>query len=198
MSEKEDTAAAPGQPDEAAFHGGGLVLFGKVRQAIDAEKALREAGYRARLVSPPPHMRKGCDLAVEVNLVERLGVERALDSAGVAHEETIPLHSGSSELLQVVRVVDFGEWTMVKAGNMKVSFDKRTGAIVNTSGGGCPDIPLLHAETVDRQLTEAPRPKEVGFTLCALMMDRALEECLALWNEEGLPTRAGQEERRRR
>jgi hypothetical protein len=34
---------------------------------------------------------------------------------------------------------------------------------------------------VDKRLTEVPRPKDIGFTLCALMLDRALEECLALW-----------------
>jgi len=72
---------------------------------------------------------------------------------------------------------------MVKAGNMKMSFDKSTGIIVNTSGGGCPDIPYLHIELVGRKLAEAPRPKDVGFTLCALMLDRAFEECLSLWEE---------------
>jgi hypothetical protein len=34
---------------------------------------------------------------------------------------------------------------------------------------------------IGRKLTEAPRPKDVGFTLCALMLDRALEESLGLW-----------------
>jgi len=76
--------------------------------------------------------------------------------------------------------VHFGDWLMVTAGNMKVTFSKETGVIVNTSGGGCPDIPYLHAQLVDRQLSEAPSPKEIGYTLCALMLHRALEECRLL------------------
>jgi hypothetical protein len=70
---------------------------------------------------------------------------------------------------------------MVKTGNMKLTFNKESGVIVNTSGGGCPDIPYLHAELIDKILTEAPRPRDIGFTLCALMLDRALEECITLW-----------------
>ena len=87
----------------------------------------------------------------------------------------------SSELLEIVKITDFGDAMMVKAGNMKIAFDKSTGVIVNTSGGGCPDIPYLHAELLDRRLDEAPRPKDIGFTLCALMLERALEECFTIW-----------------
>ncbi|NIN69444.1 MAG: hypothetical protein GTO63_33125 [Anaerolineae bacterium] len=68
---------------------------------------------------------------------------------------------------------------------MKLSFDKASGIIVNVSGGGCPDIPYLHSELVDKKLTEARRPRDIGFTLCALMLDRALEECLLLWRGGG-------------
>ena len=84
------------------------------------------------------------------------------------------------ELLEIVKVTDFGRWLMVKAANMKLTFDKESGIIVNTSGGGCPDIPVLHAELIDKQLSEAPRPKDIGFTLCAFMLDKALEESLTL------------------
>jgi len=68
---------------------------------------------------------------------------------------------------------------------MKLSFDKKSGVIVNVSGGGCPDIPYLHSELIDRKLTEVPRPRDIGFTLCGLMLDRALEECLVLWQGGG-------------
>ena len=70
---------------------------------------------------------------------------------------------------------------MVKAANMKLTFDKESGVIVNTSGGGCPDIPYLHTELLNKPLTEAPRPGNLGFTLCALMLDRAFEESIKLW-----------------
>jgi hypothetical protein len=165
---------------KVSFEGGGLVLFLDVKDAIAAEKVLNKAGYTSRLVAPPPEFRKGCDLAVEINLVEQPGIERVLDKGDVAYVNITPLKVGTSELLEIVKLTDFGEWLMVKAGNMKLTFNKETGIIVNVSGGGCPDIPYLHAELIDKKLTEATRPKDIGYTLCSLMLDRALEEALAL------------------
>lgn len=170
----------PNREKEIPFDG--LVLFPTVEQAIKTEKILKEAGYIFKLVAPPPQLRRGCDLAIEINLVEQIGIERLLEQKEVAYTEVVPLEGGE-ELLNIVKVADFGSAIMVKAGNMKVTFDKSTGIILNTSGGGCPDIPYLHAELVGRKLIEAPRPKEIGFTLCAVMMDRALIECQQLWNE---------------
>jgi len=166
---------------EQAFESGGVVLFMEVPDAMKAEKVLKEAGYTVKLVAPPPELRKGCDLAVEINLVEQPGIERLLSQKDVAYISIDSLKVGTSELLEIVKVTDFGECIMVKAGNMKLTFDRENGAIVNTSGGGCPDIPHLHFELLGKPLTEAPRPRDIGFTLCALMLDRALEECLTLW-----------------
>jgi hypothetical protein len=163
------------------FEGGGLVLFDEVQQAMNAEKTLKSAGYLVKLVAPPPELRKGCDLAVEINLVEQPGIERVLDENDVFYVTISPLKIKTSPLLEVVKVTDFGDWTMVKAGNMKLTYEKSNGTIVNVSGGGCPDIPYLHAELIDKRLDEAPRPKDIGFTLCSLNLERALEECLILY-----------------
>jgi hypothetical protein len=165
------------------FEGGGLVLFQEVQQAMLAEKVLKSAGYTVRLVAPPPELRKGCDLAVEINLVEQPGIERLLKERDTAYVSIDPIRPGTAPLLEIVKVTDFGDWVMVKAGNMKITYEKRRGVVVNVSGGGCPDIPYLHAELVDKRLDEAPRPKDVGFTLCALNLERALEECLTLYAE---------------
>jgi len=163
-----------------SFDGGGLVLFLDVQDAMMAEKVLKGAGYVIKLVAPPPALRKGCDLALEINLVEQPGIERVLNQRDVAYVSVTPLKTGTSELLEIVKVTDFGNWVMVKAANMKLTFDKDSDVIVNTSGGGCPDIPHLHAELIDKPLTEVPRPRDIGFTLCARMLERALEECLDL------------------
>lgn len=168
---------------KVSFEGGGLVLFLDVPDAMKAERALKKAGYTIKLVAPPPALRKGCDLAVEINLVEQPGIERLLNQEDVSYVGVTPVKASTSELLEIVKVTDFGRWLMVKAANMKLTFDKESGVIVNTSGGGCPDIPIIHISLVDKRLTEVPRPKDIGFTLCALMLDRALEECLALWKE---------------
>ncbi len=168
---------------KVSFEGGGLVLFLDAKDAMKAEKVLKGGGYLVKLVAPPPELRKGCDLALEINLVEQPGIERLFDQKTIAYNSIDPLKIGTSELLEIVKVTDFGGWAMVKAANMKLTFDKESGVIVNTSGGGCPDIPHLHAELLGKPLTEAPRPKDIGFTLCALMLDRALEECLSLWQQ---------------
>ena len=163
-----------------SFEGGGLVLFNSVSEAMKAEKVLKEAGCMVKLVAPPPELRKGCDLALEINLVEQPGIERALNEKDTAYVSVLPLKVGTAPLLQIVKVTDFGNWVMVKSANMKLTFDKNTGIIVNTSGGGCPDIPYLHAELIDKPLQEAPKPKDIGFILCARMLDMALEESLTL------------------
>lgn len=162
------------------FEGGGLVLFDEVQHAMIAEKALKSAGYLVKLVAPPPELRKGCDLAVEINLAEQPGIKRALDEKDIFYVSLNPVRVKTSPFLEVVKVTDFGEWIMVKAGNMKITYEKDSGVIVNVSGGGCPDIPYLHAELIDKRLDEAPRPKDLGFTLCALNLDRAFDECLTL------------------
>lgn len=158
----------------------GLVIFEKVEDAIIAEDVLKQANYAVRLVTPPPTFRMGCDLAVEINLVEQLSVERLFREKDVNYLKVTPL-KGGSELLDIVKVTNFKEATMVKAANMKLTFDDRTGIILNVSGGGCPDIPYLSVSLLGMKLSDAPRPKENGFTLCAMMLDRAFIECLELW-----------------
>jgi hypothetical protein len=176
-----------GRKQKGNFEGGGLVLFDEVQHAMSAEKALKTAGYLVKLVAPPPELRRGCDLAVEINLVEQPGIERVLEEKDIFYVEINPLRIKTAPLLEVVKVTDFGEWVMVKAGNMKVTCEKDTGLIVNVSGGGCPDIPYLHAELIDKQLDEAPSPKDLGFTLCALNLERALEESLTLYKGGNRP-----------
>ena len=166
--------------EKPGFEGGGLILFEDVKEAIKGEKTLKNADYSVRLVAPPAELRKGCDLAVEFNLIEQPGIERVLSENRAGYLAVLPLKTASTEILSAVRITDFGRWLMVKAGNMKLTFDKETEEIVNTSGGGCPDIPVMHMELLGKKLTEAPKPKDIGFTLCSLMLDKALEESLAL------------------
>ncbi|MFC1906169.1 DUF3343 domain-containing protein [Chloroflexota bacterium] len=162
------------------FEGGGLVLFDSVPDAMQGEKTLKKADFQVKLVAPPPELRKGCDLALEINLVEQVVIERTLDEADAVYMAIMPIKPGTAELLEIVKVTDFGKWIMTRAGNMKVTYEKSGGVIVNVSGGGCPDIPYMHAQLIDKKLSEAPRPKEIGFTLCSLNAERALEECISI------------------
>ncbi|UCE97566.1 MAG: DUF3343 domain-containing protein [Dehalococcoidia bacterium] len=167
---------------KVAFKGDGIIIFQEVSHAIQAEKLIRKHGYEVKLISPPPELRMGCDLALEINLVESHGIERILKEDNTAFVSLNPLMKGTADLCEIVKTTDYGQWVMVKAGNMKITFDKNSGLVVNVSGGGCPDIPYLHAEMVDKRLDEAPKPKELGYTLCAVMLDLAFQESLRLWN----------------
>ncbi|MFC1901001.1 DUF3343 domain-containing protein [Chloroflexota bacterium] len=166
---------------KAAFEGNGLILFEDVQEAMKAERVLKQEDYEVKLVAPPLELRAGCDLAVAIHLIEQPGIEWLLNEKSVAYNSISPLNTDTSEILEIVNITDFGRWLMVKAGNMKLTFDKESGEIVNTSGGGCPDIPLLNAELRGKKLGEAPIPRELGLTLCALMLSRAFEESLAIW-----------------
>ena len=162
--------------------GKGLVLFDSVEEAIRAEKLIRKEGYQCSLVAPPLQLRKGCDVAVEIELIEQPAIERVIGKEMCF--EIAPL-TGSSKLLDIIQVYRYGHYIMVKAGNMKLTYEEVSGMVVNTSGGGCPDIPYLHIELVGKSLDEIPRPKDIGHTLCALMLDRAVEGALHLWKNGG-------------
>lgn len=169
------------QDDPGAEEALGLLLFDDVNDALAAERVLNSAGYAISLVAPPQHLRAGCDLSVSMHRLEHVGAMRTLAEADIAVRTWVDDAEGTMSVSDVVTSVDLGDWLMVRAGNMKIVVEKATGMIVNTSGGGCPDIPYLNLKLVGLTLDEAPRPKELGYTLCGLMLDRAyVEACAAL------------------
>lgn len=170
--------------EEAPSEGFGLLLFDDVTSALKAEKSLATVGYDARLVAPPAHLRAGCDLSVALPAFEHPGAVAELKSKGVQYKEWVDTLEGSMALADLVTTEDFGQWLMVRAGNMKITVDKTTNRIVNTSGGGCPDIPYLNLEMLDKTLAEAPRPRELGKTLCGIMLDRAYVRCCEMLDQE--------------
>lgn len=179
-------ASTPKSEAESLFmRSRGLIIFQGVSEAILAEKLLNQANIACKLVAPPPELRKGCDLALEIDLIEQPVIERTLFEK-VYFVGIFPLQ-GSAELLNHVKVTVYEHYTMVKAGNMKLVFETESGIIVNTSGGGCPDIPYLNLQLVGKKLSEAPRPKDHGFTLCALMLDKAFNEAYNIWQRGQKP-----------
>jgi hypothetical protein len=166
------------KPNKVKFVGDGIIIFHDVAGAMKGDRVSRASDYETKLVAPPPELRMGCDLALEINLVEQAGIERLFKEKDVPFVSIVPLKKGASQMCDIVKVTDFGRWVMVKAGNMKISFEKSSGVIVNISGGGCPDIPYLNAEMVDKTLEAAPHPNELGYTLCATMLQRAYEEAI--------------------
>ncbi len=161
--------------------GNGIVLFNDTAQAIYAEKILSENGFVVSLVAPPAHLRQGCDLAVSIEISQKPAVERFLREKKIDFIKIIPMVSEERKPVEVIRKTVFdGNAVMIKAANMKLSFNIDSGEILNISGGGCPDVPYLYHCLVGKKITEVEAPENLGFTLCALMLNRAYEESLRL------------------
>ena len=104
--------------------GKGIVILKSVLEAMRAEKVLRGFGYCIRMVAPPPDIRSGCDLAVEFDIIERTGVERTLHKHRIIPLDIIIADDVGLRPLEITREVDFGRHLMVKAGNVKLTFEK--------------------------------------------------------------------------
>jgi hypothetical protein len=165
---------------ETLEKGKGLIILNEVSEAMQAEKILKGLGYRVRGVAPPPEIRKGCDLAVEFNLVDQLGMERLLKRNGLMPLDIVALDNLSQRPLDITKEKDFGRYLMVTAANMKMTVDKQRGTIVNISGGGCPDVPYLTISLIGKKITKVKNPGENGYSLCAYMLEKAYQKALSM------------------
>jgi hypothetical protein len=156
--------------------GRAILVFNNTSEVIQAEKLLTKAGWRLRVMGPPPEIRHGCDLVIEIPLIEKLNILRVLREAGNVPLETVPVSSPLLKPVDIFQLKDYGDFLMVRAANMKITVEKDSRTIVNISGGGCPDVPYLAWQMVGRTLEEAPRPQDIGHTLCGYALQLAWEE----------------------
>jgi hypothetical protein len=156
----------------------GMLVFANTSEVIRAEGALKSKGWNIRVMGPPPEVRTGCDLVIEFPLMEQLRILRDLQDTGIPPIKAVPVMGPLLEPVSLFHIKDFGRYLMVRAAHMKLTIDKETLIIVNISGGGCPDVPYLAKEMVGKKLHEAPRPRDIGHTLCAYTLQLAYEEAL--------------------
>ncbi|MGB2927676.1 MAG: DUF3343 domain-containing protein [Desulfobacterales bacterium] len=154
----------------------GILVFEHTSEVIKAESVLKKAGWDIRVMGPPPEIRSGCDLVIEIPLIEELNILRTLESVGASPMEIVPVSSPLLQPVDLFQNKDFGKYLMIRAANMKLTVEKETGKIVNISGGGCPDVPYLASKMVGMSLNEAPSPREIGHTLCGYALQLAYEE----------------------
>ena len=154
----------------------GILVFENTSEVIRAESVLKSAGWKIRVMGPPPEIRSGCDLVIEIPLIEELNILRALRQSGVNPLEIVPVSSPLLKPVDLFQTKDFGRFLMIRAANMKLTVEKENLTIVNISGGGCPDVPYLAREMVGKSLSEAPSPREIGHTLCGYALQLAYEE----------------------
>ena len=164
--------AAPPREDR------GFLVFENTSEVIQAENLLNAQGWAIHVMGPPPEIQSGCDLVITFPLIEELNILRQLNSADLAPLLVVPVSSPLLEPVGLFQFKDFGSHIMVRAANMKLVVEKESRRIVNISGGGCPDVPYLAQEMVGKTLDEAPRPREIGHTLCGYSLELAFEETL--------------------
>jgi len=114
----------------------GILLYGTVQEVILVNKMLANQGFQVRLVAPPPEVRVGCDLAIEFNLIEQEAVETLLKQEGSTPQKIVSTKEMLPDILKRSSIIEMDGYLMCKAGNMKVTIDKREHRIVNISGGG--------------------------------------------------------------
>lgn len=154
----------------------GILVFENTSDVIQAENVLKISGWSVQVMGPPPEIQTGCDLVIEFPLVEELNILRELDNARIQPLSVVPVTAPLLEPVDLFHTVDFGDYLMVRAANMKITIAKEDLKIVNISGGGCPDVPYLAREMVGKTLEEAPRPRDLGHTLCGYALELAYEE----------------------
>lgn len=143
---------------------------------IRAETILKDRGFDVRVMGPPPEIRTGCDMVIEFPIIEAMNVQRILAEARIPPLQIVPVSSPLLRPVDLFHIKDFGRYLMVRAANMKLTFDKETLTIVNISGGGCPDVPYLAKEMLGKTLKEGRGPRDIGHTLCGYALQLAYEE----------------------
>jgi hypothetical protein len=154
----------------------GILVFENTSDVIQAENVLKKSGWPVRVMGPPPEIRTGCDLVIEFPLIEELDIRRTLAQADIRPLSVVPVTAPLLAPVDLFQTKDFGDYLMVRAANMKITVAKEDFKIVNISGGGCPDVPFLAQALVGKTLAEAPRPRDLGHTLCGYALELAYEE----------------------
>jgi hypothetical protein len=165
-----------------------LVVFDYIYHAMRAKHVLEEAGFKLREVAPPVEYRTGCDLAIEVDATDVDAAENLLIEKDVLILDILFMPKGTQltpvYLTKLIKTVDYGDYVMVRCGNMKITYKKGAGTIVNISGGGCPDIPFLGMKLYGTVIGQGPRPREIGKTICAYTLEHAYNKALEIFEKE--------------
>ncbi len=172
-----------GTEKEEFFADRGILIFENTSDVIKAESLLKTRGFNIKVIGPPAHLRKGCDLAIEFPVVEAMGIINFLQFNGILPIDWIPSGQGNLKPVDLFNIKDFGEFIMVRAANMKITVHKGSLTIVNVSGGGCPDVPYLASVLIGKKLYEAKEPRQLGHTLCGYALQLAFDKIKELCSQ---------------
>ena len=93
-----------------------------------------------REVAPPPEYRTGCDLALEIDAEDVDTAEDKLLKNDILFMDILFMPKDTKltpvYLTKLIKTTDYGGYIMVRCGNLKITYRKGLGTIVNVSGGG--------------------------------------------------------------
>ena len=157
----------------------GLLIYETVSDVIQTEALLKKAGFeKIVIIAPPPQYRTGCDLSIEFDLIEQVSILRTLEENDLSPMDVLNISTDQHRPTEICSEKDFGDYVMVRAANMKITYEKKSLKIVNISGGGCSDVPFLAQKMIGKKITDANSPKEIGYTLCAYTLSIAYEKAI--------------------
>ena len=117
-----------------------LIVFDYIYHAMRAKHVLDKVGFKIKEVAPPVEYRTGCDLAIEVGTADVDAAEATLEDNKVIILDVLFMPKGTKFtpvfLTKLIKTWDYGDYVMVRCGNMKITYRKEDGVIVNLSGGG--------------------------------------------------------------
>ena len=117
-----------------------LIVFDYISHAMRGKHVLEQAGLKMREVAPPPEYRTGCDLALEINAEDVDTAEDKLDKNDILFMDILFMPKDAKltpvYLTKLIKTTDYAGYTMVRCGNLKITYRKGLGTIVNISGGG--------------------------------------------------------------
>jgi hypothetical protein len=175
-------AEQPPTRDSRAF-----LVFANTGEVMHAEKLLVRHDIPVTIMAPPPALRTGCDMVLVIPLTQVFRALTELEKGSVPPLRAVPVGEGMLEPASLFQTKDFGLWLMVRAANMKITVEKRSGRIVNVSGGGCPDVPYLAARLIGRHIREAELIREHGRTLCGYALYLAARKLERLHDRKAGP-----------
>jgi hypothetical protein len=82
---------------------------------------IRAESWEIRVVGPPPEVRSGCYLVIEIPLIEELTILRILQKASVLPREGVPVTSLLLQPVDLYHTKCLGRYLMGRAANMKLS-----------------------------------------------------------------------------
>lgn len=152
-----------------------FLVFSHTSEVIQAEKVLKQMGFKVEVKGPPPQLRTGCDMVILFDLVLEPAIIKELEENNIHTLQTVVLNKELLDPVSLYHKKDYGDWLMVRVANMKITFEKSTYRIVNISGGGCPDVPYLASILLNKNIFHAEAPNIQGKTLCSYSLQKAFE-----------------------